>query len=1100
MNVTAWLEGLGLNRYAGAFADNDIDAETLPALTEDDLKELGVASLGHRKKLLAAIAASTAAGAPAVPVSGDRQQPHAQPQPQPEGERRQVTVLFADMTNFTRMTAEHDAEEVHARLNRYFEAVDGVVRTYGGAVDKHIGDAVMAVFGAPVAHDDDPDRAVHAALGMHAAAALLDPPVTLHIGIASGQVVASGTGSEAYREYTVTGESVNLASRLQAEAGSGETLIAEAVRRALRTPLEGEEIPDLRLKGIDGVLRAWRVTGLGGAATAPLGPIVGRAAELRQFAGALASCRETGSGQVIHLRGEAGIGKTRLIEEFRAVAAGEGFLCHGAQAIDFGAERGQDAIGMLVRSLLGVGSRADAQARHAAIEHAVQQDIADGDGLVFLNDLMDLPQPPSLKPVYDAMDETARTAGRRDMVADLVRRAAVGHPVLLTLEDLHWADASVLSCLSTLAAGLRERAVLMVLTSRPEGDPVDQEWRAAARGVPLATVDLGPLGETEAMQLALTYRGAAEAVVRNCVLRADGNPLFLDQLLRNAEEGTGDTLPGSMQSIVLARMDGLDPRDKAVLQAASVIGQRFSLGALRFVAESASYDCATLVRQFLVRPDGDDLLFAHALLREGVYGSLLIERRSSLHRRAAAWFADGDPALRAEHLGRAGDGDAPGAYLEASLVLAETYRHDRALSLAEDGLALAARDEDRFALICQRADLLQTLGRIPDSIDAYRSALDLAGTDDQRCHIWVGIAAGVRLLGGYAEGIEALEQAEALAGDLTMEPERAQIHHYRGNFFFSAGDLDGCMAEQEKAVGHAERAGDPEWQARALGGLGDAYYARCRMSTSLDYFRRCIALCQEHGLGRIEVANRFMVGVTRRYMNEFEDALGEVIAATDMARRVGNLRAMMYGLNLVGEFLNDRGEWKQAEAPLAEGLEIADALGNRRFRAYLMSQQARGRLIGGNPADAREIVAEAVAISDATDPRFIGPRVRGVAALAAADEAGRARALGEGEDIIALGCAAHNHLWFYRDAIDACLLGGDWDAAERFAARLEAYTAAEPLPWSDFFIARARALAAHGRGAADPETSARIERLRDQALTVGYRIAAPALDRALQPG
>jgi tetratricopeptide (TPR) repeat protein len=298
-------------------------------------------------------------------------------------------------------------------------------------------------------------------------------------------------------------------------------------------------------------------------------------------------------------------------------------------------------------------------------------------------------------------------------------------------------------------------------------------------------------------------------------------------------------------------------------------------------------------------------------------------------------------------------------------------------------------------------------------------------------------------------------------------------------------------------VVHAEQAGDPEWQARALGGLGDAYYARSRMGTSLDYFRRCIALSQTHGLGRIEVANRYMVGVTRRYLNEFAEALDDVLAALDMARRVGNLRAVMYALNLTGEFRNDGGEWQQAEQPLQEALEIADTLGNRRFRAYVMGQQSRRQFLGGNPREAREIVAEATTISDATDPRFIGPRVYGIAALVAADDGARKRALEAGETIIGSGCAAHNHLWFYRDAIDACLQGADWDGAERFAAKLEAYTAVEPLPWSDFFAARGRALASHGRGLSDAATMGKIEQLCEQALAVGYMIAVPTLERAL---
>ncbi len=189
MDVETWLSDLGLGQYAEAFGANDIDGETLASLDGDDLKELGVNSLGHRKKLLAAIeqlSDGNADVAPREPLAGER--------------LRQVTILFADIAGFTRLSTERDVEDVHAMLNEYFAAVDGVVQRYGGTVDKHIGDAVMAVFGAPVAHGDDPERAVRAALDIHAAVAALEPPQAVHVGIASGEIVASGTGSDQHRE------------------------------------------------------------------------------------------------------------------------------------------------------------------------------------------------------------------------------------------------------------------------------------------------------------------------------------------------------------------------------------------------------------------------------------------------------------------------------------------------------------------------------------------------------------------------------------------------------------------------------------------------------------------------------------------------------------------------------------------------------------------------------------------------------------------------------------------------------------------------------------------------------------------------------------
>jgi class 3 adenylate cyclase len=403
LDVTAWLTEMALERYAEAFAENDIDGETLAELTVDDLKELGVASLGHRKKIMAAIAAIDVAGADDMAPT-----PSTAVHARPDGERRQVTVLFADISGFTRMTTEQDAEEIHRLLNTYFEAVDGAIRQFGGSVDKHIGDAVMAVFGAPIAHSDDPERAIRAALDMHRAASELDPPVSIHIGIASGQVVASGTGSATHSEYTMTGESVNLASRLQDKADAGETLISDAVRRAVTSGLKCEEIADLSVKGVDQPVTAWRVHEFSSDGPVSDTPFVGRQAEIRQFTGALAATRDTGLGQAIYVRGEAGLGKTRLVEEFRALAEQDGFAWHAGQALDFGAGGGRDAIGMILRGLLDVSANADREARADSVTAAVAGELIDPALEIHLNDLLDIPQPTALRSDFDAMDRDTR--------------------------------------------------------------------------------------------------------------------------------------------------------------------------------------------------------------------------------------------------------------------------------------------------------------------------------------------------------------------------------------------------------------------------------------------------------------------------------------------------------------------------------------------------------------------------------------------------------------------------------------------------------------------------------------------------------------------
>ena len=261
MDIGQWLDGLGLGQYAHAFAENDVDLPLLAQLTDADLKELGVASLGHRKRMLAAIAGR---------------------------ERRQVTILFADLCGFTALSRTLDAEELSDLIGRYTALVDGIVLGFGGTVDKHIGDAVMALFGAPRAHDTDALRAARAALDIHAALAnlarLAARPLAAHIGIASGEVIAGTQGRAGFRDYTVIGDSVNLAARLVDAAGPGDTLIADGVHRALGESVSADALGDMRFKGIDAPVRVWRLTGVeGGCASGSRSRFVGRKAELEQF-------------------------------------------------------------------------------------------------------------------------------------------------------------------------------------------------------------------------------------------------------------------------------------------------------------------------------------------------------------------------------------------------------------------------------------------------------------------------------------------------------------------------------------------------------------------------------------------------------------------------------------------------------------------------------------------------------------------------------------------------------------------------------------------------------------------------------------------------
>ncbi len=779
-DISTWLTEMGLENLLQVFADNRIDFDVLADLTEVDLRELGL-PLGDRKRLLKAI--ESLAG---------QDRPEAAPDV-PAGERRQVAVLFADISGFTTLAAERDAEEIHELLNRFFAAVDVVVQSFGGNIDKHIGDEIMAVFGAPVAHTDDPERAVRAALALHDAAAELEPPMRIHIGVAAGQVVASATGSAAHQEYTVTGDTVNLASRLTDLARAGETLISASVQGELDDRLDGENLGAQSLPGLLQPVPVWRVNGMAEAREYAAGSFIGRAAEIEIFQDALDTTLRDGRGLTFFVRGEAGIGKTRLLHEFQRLAQIAGFHQHGGQVLDFGVGEGQDAIPVLLRGLLDLTPGAGRNQRTAAAQTAAEVGLIGPEQRLHLHDLLGLPRNAEEAVLYDAMDNEQRNRGRVEALVTLVEGLSKQAPLLLGIEDLHWAQPALLDYLAALAAAAGEHRILLLLSSRVQGDPLDAAWYEGISPASARILDLKPLTADEAHDFIFDFEGVDRERAAACIERSGGNPLFLEQLLRSPGGDDGAIIPGSVQSVVQARIDALPAPDRAALQAASVLGQRFALDAMRHVMNDTAYQPDNLLHFNMIRRSEGAFQFHHALFRDTVHGSFLKERRQNLHLRAADWFQNRDAVLYAEHLGEAESDRAAIAFERAARAEAGAYRIDRALELVDRGLGAVPAGGDPFDLTAYRAYLLRELGRPGDALAAWRAALELATSDSQRCPAWIGIAAANRLMGQGDKARDELDRAEAVARREGLEKELAEIYFYRGNMAFAAGRFEDCL-------------------------------------------------------------------------------------------------------------------------------------------------------------------------------------------------------------------------------------------------------------------------------------------------------------------
>ena len=1064
MEVAEWLERLGLRQYAAAFAEHAVDGEVLADLTAEDLKELGVAAIGHRRKLLAAIAARGATAPDAEPAAGGGGEPKA------AGERRHVAILFADLVGYTRLTHEIGAEAMQDLLVAFFARVDGIVARAGGHVDTHIGDCVMAVFGAPVAHDNDAERAARAALEIRDAMTGLSAEhgrdLAVHVGMTTGTVVASFVGAGAGAEYTVTGESVNLASRLADAAGGGEIYVAGELHRDLADKLVCEPVGEIAVKGLADPVRAWKLVDWRHD-RGDRGLFVGRRAEIRQVEAMLAACREDGRGQTLQIRGEAGIGKTRLSEELERAARAAGFACHRGLVLDFGVEAGRDAVQAVVRDLLGLAAR-----DRGAAPEAVEAGDIDASLRVHLNDLLGTPQPEDLRRLYDAMDNAQREAGRGAVVDRLIRRAAAERPRFLIIEDVHWAKPPLLRALGIMARAVADVPAVLVVTSRIDGDPLDRGWRAGLAGAPFTTIDLSPLRIDEARAVCRAAALNDAAAIETCIERSAGNPLFLEQLLRHARDHASGAVPGTIQSLVQARIDQLGPADRKAIQAAAVVGQRVEPPLLRFLIEESGYAPDRLIEKQLMRPLDQDLLFGHALIRDAVYESLLGATRAALHRRAADWFAGRDLGLRAEHLASARAPEAATAFLAAAQDEVDKYHYETALGLIERGLAAAEAPPDRIALHLLSGRAWHDFGRMDQAAGAYGAALDLTPAKADRARALLGLAAVKRVTDDIDGALAGLARAEADAAAEGLLAEQAEIQTLRGNLLFPLGDLAGCLDAHETGLALARRAERPDLEAAAQGGLGDAEYMRGRMLSARRRLEACVDLARRQGLGRVEAANQAQIAHTLIYTATQGEAYAAARAAIDAAVRVGHARAEINAraAALISLFVLARYRDCLTEAAPLEA--CIDRLGATRFTQ--VHHMMRGRALHGlgELDQAVACLRAGLAIARDTGFAFHGAALESALALALRDPADRLRALERAHAAIAAGCVGHNQFRVYADGIDVAADIGDAALLRRHVALMTSYPAGEAVVWSEFHAGRGRALLArleHGDG---PDTRA----------------------------
>jgi class 3 adenylate cyclase/tetratricopeptide (TPR) repeat protein len=891
--------------------------------------------------------------------------PLAQDQATGLDERKVVTVLFCDLVGFTARSEHADPEDVRAILRRYHSRLKREIESFRGTVEKFIGDAVMAVFGAPVAHEDDPERAVRAGLRILEAIAELneaDPPMGLsvRIGVNTGETLVSLSARPEQGEGMVAGDVVNMAARLQSAAPVNGLVVGERTHLATTALFDYEELEPVAAKGRSEPLRLWLVLSLGArlgvdVTTTHATPLVGRQPELNRLIRLFDQSIQGACSQLAIVVGEPGMGKSRLVAELFAHVHANSELVRWRQGrcLPYGEGISFWALGEIVKAEAGILESDSAEAAAAKLEAAVSAEDLDREWLkARLGALVGIDSSPG------AAREEAFTAWRRFLEAMAWER-----PTVLVFEDLHWADEAMLAFLDHLIELSEGVPLFLLCTARPELYERKPDWGGGTRTA--ATISLAPLSNEETARLVSTLLGAAvlPAEMQALVIeRAGGNPLYAGEFVRMLkdrellvqrgptlalQEGAEIPFPDSVQALIAARLDTLSHERKALLQDAAVLGKVFWSGAVATMGgleEPAVRDSLhELSRTDLVLPSGtssmegeSEYAFWHLLVRDVAYGQIPRGARAHKHRAAAEWIEQRAPGrvqdlaevlahhyLQALELARADGQTWEAAELEAPALRFLLLAGDRSLGLDvpqadayySQALELATPGHpQRAAVLTRRAEAMRQSGRLAEAASAFEEAIadfrargerlaaGRAAMPYSKVLYYLGDARWESVL---SEGV-ALFEAEPLGPDLVEA-----LADTAGNRFVRGSNRE-AIQWAERALKLASELGlaEPE---RALGFRGAA---RCRLGDAggLDDMHRALELAQDRGLGRDAAILYDNLGEAVWPLEGPASALELLREGIDFAERRGiaEVAAGIASTSLI--VLYELGEWDEAAA------------------------------------------------------------------------------------------------------------------------------------------------------------------------------------------
>jgi class 3 adenylate cyclase/tetratricopeptide (TPR) repeat protein len=1058
----------------------------------------------------------------------------AEPAPAPAAdERRRVTVLFADLSGYTAVAERMDPEAVKTLVDGALRRLGQEVERFGGTVDKYIGDNVMAIFGAPVAHEDDAERAVRAGLGMQEAMTDVNAALPsgvdfqLRVGINTGEVLAGAVGAS----YTVVGDTVNVASRLQSAARPGSVTVGERTMQATRQAVEYEALAPLALKGKSERVPAWEVDRLiaahpvGRGESAREAPLVGRDYEISTLESRFEKVVGERRPQLVTLVGEAGVGKSRMLREFeRKLTEGEprAYVSTG-RCLPYGGGVVYWALAEILRAECGIleTDTSDEAWRKLVrfMEHVLEAsgqpdaEVAERKAALIGRSLgMDVP--PELARAEGDDPERVREAFFSALRSGIEALAGM-HPLVLAFEDIHWADGGMLDAIEHLARWVRAPLMLVCLTRdellerRPDfGGGRRNSTRLFLE--PLAPADTGAL----VAALLPEHGQQGEAIVSTVVERSGGNPLFAEEMVRRLAEGGGDRpaeLPDTVQGVLAARLDALEPFERKLVQQAAVVGRTFWEGSLALVAREEGRDLSSalvaLQDKDILAPSAEgrlagerELAFKHVLIRDVAYEMLPKVVRSRKHFEVGSFIeqragdrADEVTPLLAEHYGRAAslgrEGGVPPDELQEMLEravrfleeagdsacdlfsnaeAASHYRHARELA-ADGDAAVLARIDEKLGGVSLR------LGRVNQAIEVWQECLEYhRGQEvlDRVADLHRKIGYALSQKGDRAAAIEHYQKGINLLKDGQPRIELVRLYEEAAWLYLHTGDNMLAIYASEKALRLAERLGEDRAASRAhgifgrvFGRIGDNEKARENLERAVDLARGAepgetiLALA---ALGRhLETAEADAAGALAAY----EEALA-------MAERTGNLPAQVELQSSLAQLAAYRADWGRTAAAAAASAELAEREGLEGKLCLPYALQALLLWRNGELEEATQLyrraheLAERVGWSELSFQTLYG---LALTLRDAGDLSGAKATLDSAVDICErAGLIAQSIQATGTRAVVLALAGRHEQARESAA---ETAKLAERIPYP---LGRAAALEAQGAAASDPEEGAAL--------------------------